>query len=332
MNNPSKGQGRVIAIAGNQPTTLDILDALLNAGYEIRYLINMGPEAATSIAWYVDFSADAEQRGVPLLRPNTYAMKDQRTIDLFKRIRIDVLISVGWQRLFPRWFLDHLMIGAFGMHGSAEGLPRGRGRSPMNWSILENRDRFFTSLFRYDEGVDSGMIVGTQRFDIHARDTIRSLQHKNALAQELLLLKHLPSLVRGDARLSPQPSDVKPTYYPKRRPEDGVIDWREPVQRIDSLVRAVTRPYPGAFTWDYDTRIAIWQGALFDTSLNFDQTRPGQIVAAFHDQTFVVQCGDHPYYVTDWEAPQGWQPERGMNFRSVHNASWEMLEMMHGDA
>ena len=185
----------IIAIAGNQPTTLDVLDALLREGYKIDYLINVGPDKSSTIAWYIDMSLIAREKGISVIRPATYSMKDEVTKDIFRPLNIDILISIGWKRLFPKWFLDSLSIGAFGMHGSSEKLPRGRGRSPMNWSIIENRDRFYTSLFKYDEGVDSGVIVGTQRFDIRPWDTIQSLQHKNAVSQQMLLIKYLPDII-----------------------------------------------------------------------------------------------------------------------------------------
>lgn len=321
--------GKTIAVAGNQTTTVYVLNELLDAGYEVEYLINVGPEQKSMIADYIDLTAVAEEKGIELLRPPSYAMKDPETRALFEGRGIDMLVSVGWQRLIPGWLLSSLSIGAFGMHGSAEPLPRGRGRSPMNWSIIEDRDRFLTHLFRYDEGIDSGMIVAVQRFDIFPWDTIQSLQHKNAYAQAQLLVGHLPALLTGTAELAPQRTDIEPTYYPKRVPGDGVIDWRDRSERIDRIVRAVARPYPGAFTFDGDRKVFIWRGGPFDRSLPFGDSVPGQIVATFHDNTFVVRCGDDSYYVTDWEAPEHWEPRKGTIFESRTNPSWEKLKEMN---
>lgn len=321
-------QGKILAIAGNQSAAIDVMRALRAAGYRLDYLIAVGPEQAHHIADYQDFGPIAEAEGIPLLRPPTYHMKDDATRALFVDKPIDLLISVGWQRLIPEWLLERLSIGAFGMHGSSQPLPRGRGRSPMVWSILEERDRFLTNLFRYDAGVDSGQIVGTQRFDIYPWDSIRSLQHKNALAQIQLLLEHLPALLAGTAVLTPQPNDVEATFYPKRTPDDGVIDWHDAAARIDRLVRGVSPPYPGAFTFLDGQRVNVWAGQLFDRHLRFEDAAPGQIVAAFHDDTFVVQCGHDTYYVTSWEGPEGWRPRAGMVFESRANKSWEMLAAM----
>ena len=59
---------------------------------------------------------------------------------------------------------------------------------------------------------------------------------------------------------------------------------------------------------------------------------PGEIVAVFYDRTFVVKCGDHSFYVTDWEAPEGWCPHKGLVFESRPNPSWEKLTGMYGQA
>lgn len=318
---------RAIAVAGNQSTTIDVTEALLRAGYRVQYVINVGPEKAATIADYIDLSRWAAERHLTLIRPATYAMKDEATVEMFRDLELDVIISVGWQRLIPEWLLSRLTIGAFGMHGSAEPLPRGRGRSPMVWSIIEGRDRFLTNLFRYDAGVDSGAVVATQRFDVAPWDTIRSLQHKNALAQVRLLLDHLPAILAGTATYTPQPSDVEPTYYPKREPADGVIDWNDSATLIWRLVRGVTRPYPGAFTFDEDVKIFIWAANPFDEHLRFDDAAPGEIVAAFHDATFVVRTSDSTLYVTDWEADR-WTPRVGTTLRSHTNPSWEKLKTM----
>lgn len=321
-------RGRTIALAGNQSTAADVLRWLTEAGYRIDPVIAMGPEFAPKIADYVDMGPAAREHGAELLRPPTYAMDDEKSRAFFEDREIDLLISAGWQRIIPEWLLSQLTIGAFGMHGSADPLPKGRGRSPLNWSIIENRDRFIMNLFRYDVDADAGQIVAAQAFDITDRDDIRSLQRKHSLVQARLLLRHLPKLLSGEAELSEQP-DHRPSWYPKRVPEDGVLDWRDRVERIDRLVRAVTGPYPGAFTFADGNKVFVWRGQPFDTRLSFEGAVPGEIVAVFHDGTFVVRCVDHPYLVLEWEAEEeGWRPREGTVFESRTNPSWKKLREM----
>lgn len=199
----------------------------------------------------------------------------------------------------------------------------------MNWSIIEGRERFITNLFKYNEDMDAGKIVGTQYFDVFPWDDIRTLQHKNATAQVQLLLEHLPDLLSGTAELTPQPEDVDPTYYPKRVPSDGVIDWCEDTDRLFRLVRAVAKPYPGAFTFsENNEKVFIWKAQPFDTRITFDDEEPGTIVANHFDGTFVVRTGDASLFVSEWEATENWTPDKGETFVSKNNPSWEKLEEM----
>ena len=141
-----------------------------------------------------------------------------------------------------------MAIGSFGMHGSSMDLPLGRGRSPMNWSLIEGRDIFFTNLFRYDSGVDSGDILDTFRFDILDKDTSETLHFKNTLAMKFLIEKNLDSLLGKDFHLKKQ-KNISPTYYPKRTPDDSLIDWNSNINDLDRFIRAVTKPFNGAFTF-----------------------------------------------------------------------------------
>src|SRR5947199_204944 len=37
------------------------------------------------------------------------------------------------------------------------------------------------------------------------------------------------------------------TVFPRRKPDDGLIDWNMSVRSVWNLIRAVAHPYPGAF-------------------------------------------------------------------------------------
>ena len=88
-------------------------------------------------------------------------------------------------------------------------------------------------------------------------------------------------------------------YYPKRTPEDGRIDWSWDSERICRLVRAVTFPYPGAFSQLGDERVMIWDCEPFSRDF-FDKAAPGEVcfVADNGSGEFVVRSGDGTLLVT----------------------------------
>lgn len=290
-----------------------VLESLLEAGVPITQIVSITPEmgAAAGVAKYTDFSAIAEEHGIPIYYPDVYSMDDS-DVAFFEALDADLMIVNGWNRIIPGEVLDTFSHGVLGNHGSAFGLPKGRGRSPLNWSLIEELDRFLLSIIRLDANVDAGAVAATRKFDINQFDTIQSLYYKVSLSIEEMLLDVIPPILRGEHEFEDQ--EGEPTYYPKRTPDDGELHWGEPMDDIYNLVRAVTHPYPGAFTFHEGTRVDIWAVRPFSTDFAHDAA-PGEIVAAFHTDEFVVSTPDGSVVVTEWEA-DNWQPEAGMVFDS----------------
>lgn len=286
----------------------------------VSEIVTLTPEQGEryGVAGYYSHEAYAAEHDIPVYVPTAYDMRNETDVDHFRERGGDVLIVHGWQRLVPGEILSAFTRGGLGLHGSAYGLPEGRGRSPMNWSLIGDLDRFLLSLFHLDEGADSGALVGTRKFDITDHDDIRTLYYKLAVTGQSLMDRHLLDVLDGTVEYGTQHGD--PTYYPKRTPDDGAIDWRDPTKQVYNLVRAVTRPYPGAFTEYRGTRITLWEAQPFSSDVLADSP-PGTILTVFAaTDDFVVKTSDGTLLVTDWEA-EGWAPEPGMEFESIQNDS-----------
>ncbi len=204
-----------LGIAGCKHTTLDLLLGLERSQISVDHCVTITPEKAAEqkVAGYYDLRPFLDSKGISYTVAQTYSLKNEVDRDRIEALRIDLLLVMGWQRLIPDWWLEQMSVGAFGMHGSSKPLPHGRGRSPMNWSLIQGKDRFYTHLFRYKPGVDDGPVVGVQIFDINQYDTCHTLHHKNVVSMVRLCVDHIPSLLNGTAVLTPQPSEAV-TYYP----------------------------------------------------------------------------------------------------------------------
>lgn len=311
-----------LGLAGSTLNTLHCLHFLAAEGYRVDRLITLSPELAArhEVTDYVDLGPHAAALGIGVYRPRTFGLTDPDDVGAIAAMGLDLLLVTGWQRLIPPAVLGLLPLGAYGMHGSPFGLPRGRGRSPLNWSLILGRKRFTTCLLRLGAGVDDGDCVGCLEFDINPYDTCETLHIKNQVAMNLLLRAHLPRLLRGDPPLTPQKG--RPTYFPRRRPEDGAIDWHRPATAIYNLIRALTRPYPGAFTFLGDRRLFVWRAQPFDTRLPLGRHAPGTVIERLPGGQLLVATADHPLLVTQWEwqGGDGPPPPRGSTFRSVPTA------------
>lgn len=305
MKHPTKNMTKKVAVAGCKHTTKDLILGLERHGFNIDHCITINPKKAKEqkVAGYMDLRPFLEEKSIPYTVVNTYSLKDDKDKEVLLSLNLDILLVMGWQRLIPDWFLESLGIGAFGMHGSGKPLPHGRGRSPLNWSLIQGKNIFYTHLFQYKPSVDDGPIVGVQTFDINPYDTCLTLHFKNTISMIGLCVKYLPRLIDGSAKLAPQPKG-NATYYPKRSEEDGLIYWEDSTKDIYNLIRAVTKPFPGAFSYlndDLNKKIYIWAAQPFDTKLNYKNSRPGEIVDMFYNGMFAVKTNDSIMLVTESE-------------------------------
>ena len=215
-------------------------------------------------------------------------MKNEEDIEFFSEENFDLMIVGGWQRLFPESVLDTLKIGAIGGHGSSDFLPKGRGRSPLNWSLIEGKKRFILQWFLIEPGIDDGKIFASADFDILPSDTIKTLYQKNSIVTKLALMENIPRLLNGSCEFKEQLG--VPSYYPKRSPEDGFINWEEmDVWEIANLIRALTKPYPGAYGFLGQKQYRIWRSQVFDTRIKYPEAGYGQVVDKYGED-LIINC------------------------------------------
>ena len=290
-----------IVVCGCHEAGRKTVRSLLEAGYPIRHMVTLDEAQAKryEISGYFDYRPMASEFSIPVYLPRTYDLSSDSDRAFFSEHRFDLLVQGGWQRLFPAEVLESLRIGALGLHGSADLLPKGRGRSPLNWSLIEGRNRFILQMFLMDQGADDGDVIDKRDFDITPFDTIQTLYYKVAMAGRDMHMQMIPKLISGDFTRTPQRGN--PSYYPKRTPEDGRIDWETmDVWEIYNFVRAQTRPYPGAFGELDGKTFKIWEAQPFDTRMTYPDAAYGSVVEKF-DEAIIVNCRGGLLLVTDRE-------------------------------
>ena len=157
----------------------------------------------------------------------------------------DLIFSFYYRSMLPMSLLKRARLGAFNMHGSL--LPKFRGRAPLNWAILKGETETGVTLHEMVEKPDAGRIVDQQAVPIGADEAAVEVFRKLADAADAVLRRSIKNLISGNAKLRPQ-NLAAGSYYGRRTPEDGRIDWSKSAQEIHNLVRAVAPPFPGAFS------------------------------------------------------------------------------------
>ena len=290
-----------IVICGCTEAGFETLEFLLEQNITISYIVSLDNKQAKrwNVSGYCSFEKLSKKYNVPIYYPKSYSLKEKDDLDFFQHHSFDLLILGGWQRLIPDNILSTLKIGGVGVHGSSEMLPKGRGRSPVNWSLIEGKNKYILQLFLMTPGIDDGDILDFQTFDINKWDTCRTVYYKISVVQKRKLLELIPKLIKNEFKRIPQTGE--PTFYPKRTPQDGLINWNQNSEKLFDFIRAITKPYPGAFSYLDNKKIKIWKAQPFDNKITYDQNKVGQIVEIFSSGDFVVNCYAGSLLVTEYD-------------------------------
>ncbi len=211
-----------------------------------------------------------------------------------RRLRPDFLFSVYYRHMLKRPLLDLPRLGALNLHGSL--LPKYRGRVPVNWVLVNGETETGVTLHYMEEKADRGDIVAQKPVPITPEDTAFTLFAKMTAAAESLMRETYPLLRAGRAPRKPQ-DHSQASYFGGRRPEDGRIDWRKSALEIYNLVRAVTHPYPGAFTTLDGRKLFIWWGRALASPPSLGQPPAGEVAAALPGEGLLGAAGEGHFLV-----------------------------------
>ncbi len=175
--------------------------------------------------------------------------------------------------------------GALNMHGSL--LPQFRGRSPVNWAILKGATATGASLHYMVEKPDAGDLVDQEKVPIGPEDDALTVARRVGDAAVTVLARTWPKLKAGTAPRIPLDLS-KGSYFGGRTPEDGRIDWTQNAKEIHDLVRAVTKPWPGAFTDLFGPNVTIWRTRL--SPYGGHDVFPGKLEIT--ENSVIVYAGD----------------------------------------
>lgn len=220
--------------------------------------------------WFRRPAEIAKKHNIPIYTPGD--LKDPRWPRLLNELSPDIIFSFYYRSMIPLSILETSRIGSFNLHGSL--LPKYRGRVPVNWVLVHGETKTGVTLHYMTEKPDAGDIIAQREVTIDFDDTAHTLFMKMTGVARLLMRDTLPSLKDGTFTGIPQ---VGPSsYFGGRKPEDGLIFWEKGALSIYNLVRAVTHPYPGAFTFLNGKKLFVWK-AVPDEGMT--GASPGTVVS-----------------------------------------------------
>ena len=236
------------------------LAALVEIGADIAGVISLRQDEHERERYEEPIARLAGRHAIPLYE--TRWMKDRNYPDIITReIRPDLIVVVGCRILLPRAVYEIPPRGTLAVHDSL--LPEYRGFAPLNWAIINGEDHTGVTLFYLNDSMDGGDIVAQARVPIGAADTAPQVYERVCQATVDVVTTAYPLLSQGTAPRRQQiEHDASVTC--RRTPGDGLIDWTRPTAEIGNLIRGLTWPYPGAFTFHDERRLTIWRAEVVE--------------------------------------------------------------------
>jgi methionyl-tRNA formyltransferase len=260
------------------------LEVLLEQGANVVAVVTHRDDPAETI-WFASVAALAASREIPVFTPEEPT--EPSFVEKMRRLRPDILFSFYYRHLLPQALLGLPKLGAINLHGSL--LPKYRGRAPINWVLVHGETITGVTLHYMDARADHGDIIAQRSVPISIEDTALTLSRKLTDAARRLLADTYPLILSGQAPRIRQ-DDSAATRVGRRRPADGLIDWSVSAWKVYNLIRAVTHPFPGAFTFLESRRVFLW--SVRPPGGRRAPAPPGRILGVGEGRALEVATGD----------------------------------------
>jgi methionyl-tRNA formyltransferase len=313
-----------IALMGSVSSTWFTLDALLRAGVDVCCAMGVDESRSDRVSDYRSIRALAVSAGVPFLP--FVKVSEPRVEEFLRAHPPDQLWVIGLSQLVPKRLIELAPRGGVGFHPTL--LPLGRGRAPVAWTILLEQPAA-ANLFHLTDEPDAGDIIVQRPVRVDPDDYAYELIYRTNLALADAIVELGPRIRSGDLPRTPQ-DHGRATFHARRTPEDGEIDFTQPAREIYKLIRAVGRPYPGAFTTSEGGPVAarpvsggpvsdrsshkltIWRARLTDPEEPPITAAPGSVLRNEPQMGVLVATGDGGLWLNEIESDPAWDRLRDL--------------------
>lgn len=278
-----------IVFLGTRKMGLECLKFLLNEYKDVLVaVLTLDESKAKNTAGFVPFDTLLKKFDVDYFKIKD--INSRESLDIIRRSKPDILIQVAWSQIISKEVLEISKITNIAFHASL--LPAYRGGSPVNWALIRGEKSWGTTMYHMTPNLDNGDIIGQKKFRVSREDTCKTVYEKVTRANVVMLKKYLPMVLSGSAPRKKQPA-IKENLTPRRKPEDGLIDWTKTSLELYNWIRAQTHPYPGAFTYWRGKKVYIWRSRLSRYRVkDLDSYCVGQIIRVFTKRGLLIKTSD----------------------------------------
>jgi len=254
------------------------IKALLDHGFDISAVFTHTDDPNENL-WFDSVAELASSNGLQVFAPDD--INHPLWVERLKKLDPDIIFSFYYRSMVGNEILAIPRYHCLNLHGSL--LPKYRGRCPVNWALANGEKETGVTMHYMTAKPDNGDIVAQEKVSIANNDTALSLHHKLVEASWTLFNDTLPKILEGTQTGTPQDHSIA-TYFGGRKPTNGQIDWQDRAEKTYNLVRAVTKPYPGAFSFLGNRKCFFWSVKISPGNTTL---RPGTVLS---ENPLVINC------------------------------------------
>lgn len=299
-----------IIFMGTPDFSVGTLEALVRAGHEVILAVTQ-PDKPKGRGKEISFSPVKEKAlalGIPVFQPRR--IRDAESVLELGKYEADVMVVIAFGQILPKEVLAMTRYGCINVHASL--LPKYRGAAPIQWAVIEGEEVSGVTTMQMDEGLDTGDMIEKTEVALDKKETGGSLHDKLAEAGVKLCVSTLDKIEKGTAVFTRQ--GESPTAYAKQLDKKlGEIDWSQPVDKIERLIRGLN-PWPSAYTMWEDKVMKLWEAEAVQEDSSLE---PGTVVRV-DKKDFCVQTGKGMLRVLALQIPGKKQMGTGAFLRGYH--------------
>lgn len=216
--------------------------------------------------------------------------------DYIKNLNPDLIVVCGYKYIISGEIFNIPKFRTINIHPSY--LPNYRGQHVVNWAIVNGETKTGVTIHFIDKGIDTGEIIIQKEIPILFEDSASTLHDRIYGVACELLESVLNNISSGKTIQATKQDDSKASYFRPRNPEDGLIDWSKQGIEIYNLIRALVKPWPGAYSYIKEKKIIFWN-AIFETG-SYDSL-PGTIIGIL-DSKLIISVKGGKLSVDDYAA------------------------------
>ena len=244
--------------------------------------------------WFESPETIAKKWGIDVYKPKDINTK--KWIRKIKNLKPDLILSLYYRMRIPEEIFTQAQLGAYNLHGSY--LPSYRGRAPLNWAILNGENYTGVSLHTLEKDFDTGDVIDRRKIDFSDDEYVGDIQPRVSKTAVDMFADNLPKILSGNVEKIPQCEfEERASYFGKRTPKDSRIDFSKKANDIRNLIRAVSRPFNGAF-FDVDNiRYTVWRADIEKSDISI----PEATIVECSQKKLIFSAKDALIVSTDFE-------------------------------